>query len=64
MMGHAFGPLVADARDLDIGVRVGLVEQVAHMHVIEVDADNFEVLHCFSKAVHRKAAHPDRPPFD
>ena len=40
--------LVADAGDLHIGVIVGLAQQIAHVHVVEVDAHYLELAHSLS----------------
>ena len=40
---HARGVAVADAGDLGLGVVMHLAQQIAHMHVIKVDADDAEL---------------------
>ena len=42
---HALGIGVADARDLGVRVLVHLAQQVAHVHVVEIDADNAKRRH-------------------
>ena len=36
---------VADARDLRVRVLMHLAQQVAHVHVVEIDADNAKRRH-------------------
>ncbi len=42
---HPLRLFVADAGDLHVGMRVRHTQQIAHVHVVEVDADDFEFRH-------------------
>src|SRR6185369_10269006 len=42
---HARRIVVADAGDLDVGVLMAFAQQIAHVHVIEAQADDFEFFH-------------------
>ena len=42
---HPGRVVVADARNLHVGVLMASMQQIAHVHVIEVKADDFEFFH-------------------